>query len=65
MSQLGAGHPDAGSDAHASTTEATIGEALCADTHGGADCGGDYVNNGVPATLYECAIARQPIAAMP
>ncbi|HEY0252630.1 MAG TPA: M23 family metallopeptidase [Kofleriaceae bacterium] len=54
--------PDASSseaDAASPGTDAAVGDAICADTNGGAYCGGDHVDNGDPATLYECPVAGE------
>ncbi|MEO8551910.1 MAG: M23 family metallopeptidase [Kofleriaceae bacterium] len=42
------------------TTDAEVGAAICADTNGGAYCGGDHVANADPDTLYECPVAGEP-----
>ncbi len=50
----------ASSDPDAGTGDASVGAALCADTRGGAYCGGDHVDHADPATLYACPVAGEP-----
>ncbi len=45
------------------TSDASVGQAMCADTNVGAYCGGDHVDNAEPNTLYECPVAHEPPSA--